>query len=231
MHDVGPVAQAHDGLDGARVPGEGRGLGLGGGGAGHGRARAGGARGRLPVRRDLRGRGSAGAGRGRGGARVLRAAGGIGGEREDDGRHARPGVVEEVLGHAPTIAAPPERRARGPWGTPGDRRAGVASGRGPPLRPADRRGDRPDRDVRLRPDPAAPGRRRGSARIVGIARRPFDPAEHGWTKMDYRRGDVRDAAALQEAFAGADVVVHLAFLITGDGVRARRSARSTSRAR
>jgi nucleoside-diphosphate-sugar epimerase len=51
------------------------------------------------------------------------------------------------------------------------------------------------------------------ARVIGIARRPFDPAEHGWTKMEYRRGDVRDPAALEEAFAGADVVVHLAFLI------------------
>jgi nucleoside-diphosphate-sugar epimerase len=53
------------------------------------------------------------------------------------------------------------------------------------------------------------------ARVVGIARRPFDPAEYGWTKMKYRRGDVRDPAALREAFADADVVVHLAFLITG----------------
>ena len=31
------------------------------------------------------------------------------------------------------------------------------------------------------------------ARIVGIARRPFDPAEHGWTKMEYRQGDVARA--------------------------------------
>jgi nucleoside-diphosphate-sugar epimerase len=53
------------------------------------------------------------------------------------------------------------------------------------------------------------------ARIVGIARRPFDPAAHGWTKLEYRRGDVRDEAALRDAFAGADVVVHLAFLVTG----------------
>ena len=52
-------------------------------------------------------------------------------------------------------------------------------------------------------------------RIVGIARRPFDPATYGWTKLEYRRGDVRDEAALLDAFAGADVVVHLAFLITG----------------
>ena len=51
------------------------------------------------------------------------------------------------------------------------------------------------------------------ARVIGIARRPFDPAEQGWTKMEYRRGDVRDPEALREAFAGADVVVHLAFLI------------------
>jgi nucleoside-diphosphate-sugar epimerase len=52
-------------------------------------------------------------------------------------------------------------------------------------------------------------------RIVGIARRPFDPAAYGWTKMEYRRGDVRDTRALQDAFGGADVVVHLAFMVTG----------------
>ena len=57
-------------------------------------------------------------------------------------------------------------------------------------------------------------------KIVGIARRPFDPEEHGWTKMEYRRGDVRDEAALEEAFADADVVVHLAFMITGTASRA-----------
>ena len=32
------------------------------------------------------------------------------------------------------------------------------------------------------------------AEVVGIARRPFDPAEHGWSKMEYRQGDVRDRA-------------------------------------
>src|ERR671928_361726 len=57
------------------------------------------------------------------------------------------------------------------------------------------------------------------ARIVGIARRPFDPTEHGWTKMEYRQGDVRDQDALREAFEGADVVVHLAFMITGNASR------------
>jgi nucleoside-diphosphate-sugar epimerase len=53
------------------------------------------------------------------------------------------------------------------------------------------------------------------ARVVGIARRPFDPAVYGWTKMEYRRGDVRDPEVLQDAFSHADVVVHLAFLVTG----------------
>jgi len=56
-------------------------------------------------------------------------------------------------------------------------------------------------------------------RIVGIARRPFDPTEHGWSKLDYRRGDVRDQEALAEAFAGSDVVVHLAFIIVARAPR------------
>ena len=55
------------------------------------------------------------------------------------------------------------------------------------------------------------------ARVIGIARRPFDPSGRGWTKMEYRRGDVRNADALQASFEGADVVVHLAFLIVGGG--------------
>jgi nucleoside-diphosphate-sugar epimerase len=55
--------------------------------------------------------------------------------------------------------------------------------------------------------------------LVGIARRPFDASEHGWTKMTYRQGDVRDRAALESAFQGADVVVHLAFMITGAASR------------
>jgi len=57
------------------------------------------------------------------------------------------------------------------------------------------------------------------ARVVGIARRPFDANEHGWSKMTYRQGDVRDRAALEEAFQGAEVVVHLAFMITGAASR------------
>ena len=57
------------------------------------------------------------------------------------------------------------------------------------------------------------------AKIIGIARRPFDPAERGWTKMEYWRGDVRDPEALQTAFRDVDVVVHLAFMITGNASR------------
>ena len=60
-------------------------------------------------------------------------------------------------------------------------------------------------------------------RVVGVARRPFDAAAQGWTKMAYRQGDVRDPAALEEAFAGADVVVHLAFLIVGGDRETTRS--------
>jgi nucleoside-diphosphate-sugar epimerase len=56
-------------------------------------------------------------------------------------------------------------------------------------------------------------------RVVGIARRPFDPQQHGWTKMQYRQGDVRDPDALRDAFDSADVVVHLAFMITGTASR------------
>lgn len=57
-------------------------------------------------------------------------------------------------------------------------------------------------------------------RVVGVARRPFDPARRGWSKMEYRQGDVRDQSMLRRAFEGVDVVVHLAFLITGTAQRA-----------
>src|SRR3954467_5597188 len=57
------------------------------------------------------------------------------------------------------------------------------------------------------------------ARVVGIARRPFDPASEGWTKMAYRQGDVREPSPREQAFAGADVVVPLAFMITGNAAR------------
>jgi nucleoside-diphosphate-sugar epimerase len=52
-------------------------------------------------------------------------------------------------------------------------------------------------------------------RVVGVARREFDPASRGWSKLEYQRGDVRDRTTLERAFRGADVVVHLAFLVMG----------------
>jgi UDP-glucose 4-epimerase len=56
-------------------------------------------------------------------------------------------------------------------------------------------------------------RSRAVKRIVGMARRPFEPAERGWRKTGYRQGDVTDTASVKELVAGADVVVHLAFAI------------------
>jgi nucleoside-diphosphate-sugar epimerase len=52
-------------------------------------------------------------------------------------------------------------------------------------------------------------------RIIGMARRPFDPAAHGWTKSSYRQGDILDRAAVDDVVADADVVIHLAFIIMG----------------
>jgi nucleoside-diphosphate-sugar epimerase len=56
-------------------------------------------------------------------------------------------------------------------------------------------------------------------RIIGIARRPFDPSAEGWSKMEYRQGDVRDRDTLRRAFIGADAVAHLAFAIYGNATR------------
>jgi nucleoside-diphosphate-sugar epimerase len=58
-------------------------------------------------------------------------------------------------------------------------------------------------------------------RIIGMARRPFDLAGHGWEKTEYRRGDVLDRDAVDELVDGADVVVHLAFAIVAGGSESR----------
>src|SRR5215210_4354068 len=52
-------------------------------------------------------------------------------------------------------------------------------------------------------------------RIIGMARRPFDASRSGWKRTEYRRGDVLDRDSVDALVAGADVVVHLAFLIFG----------------
>jgi UDP-glucose 4-epimerase len=59
------------------------------------------------------------------------------------------------------------------------------------------------------------------ARVLGMARRAFDPAARGWKKVAYRRGDVLDRAAVADLVRDADVLVHLAFIIMGG---ARESA-------
>jgi nucleoside-diphosphate-sugar epimerase len=53
-------------------------------------------------------------------------------------------------------------------------------------------------------------------RILGMARRPFDPRALGLTKTEYRQGDVLDRAAIDALVADADVVVHLAVVFVGD---------------
>jgi UDP-glucose 4-epimerase len=56
-------------------------------------------------------------------------------------------------------------------------------------------------------------RSRAVKSVVGMARRPFDPAERGWKKTEYRQGDVTDDGSVRDLVKGADVVVHLAFAI------------------
>src|SRR5215212_9982067 len=53
-------------------------------------------------------------------------------------------------------------------------------------------------------------------RVIGMARRPFDPAAEGWTKASYRQGNILERESVAALVAGADVVVHLAFVIFGD---------------
>jgi UDP-glucose 4-epimerase len=59
-------------------------------------------------------------------------------------------------------------------------------------------------------------RNRQVGKIVAMARRPFDPREHGLRRTEYRQGDVLDRAGIEALVEGADVVVHLAFLIVGN---------------
>ena len=59
-------------------------------------------------------------------------------------------------------------------------------------------------------------------RVLGMARRPFDPAAHGWSKTEYRQGDILDADAVRDLVKDADVVVHLAYLIMGSREESRQ---------
>jgi UDP-glucose 4-epimerase len=65
-------------------------------------------------------------------------------------------------------------------------------------------------------------RSRRVKRVVGMARRPFDPSELGWKKTEYRQGDVTDVSSVRDLVKGADVVVHLAFAILSAGEATRQ---------
>jgi UDP-glucose 4-epimerase len=65
-------------------------------------------------------------------------------------------------------------------------------------------------------------RSREVGEILGMARRPFDPKERGWKKVVYRRGDVLDRRKVTRLIEGADVVIHLAFMIMGGARESRR---------
>ena len=58
--------------------------------------------------------------------------------------------------------------------------------------------------------------------VLGMARRAFDPADEGWEKVAYRRGDILDRGSLAALFDGADVAVHLAFAIFGSREETRK---------
>ena len=45
-------------------------------------------------------------------------------------------------------------------------------------------------------------------RIIGMARRPFDPTAHGWSRTEYLQGDILDRDAVDALVADADVVIH-----------------------
>lgn len=59
-------------------------------------------------------------------------------------------------------------------------------------------------------------------RIVGMARRHFDPQAHGWTNTSYQQGDILDREAVDALVADVDVVVHLAFIVLGTREESQR---------
>ena len=60
-------------------------------------------------------------------------------------------------------------------------------------------------------------RSRDVKKVVGMARRPFDPASLGLKKTEYVQGDVTKREDVDALVKGADVVVHLAFIILSAG--------------
>src|SRR3954470_1610158 len=72
-------------------------------------------------------------------------------------------------------------------------------------------------------------RTEGVGEIRGMARRPFDPSAMGWERTTYVQGDILDRDAVDQLVQGADVVVHLAFIIFGDARETRRTNLEGSR--
>jgi UDP-glucose 4-epimerase len=66
-------------------------------------------------------------------------------------------------------------------------------------------------------------------RVIGMARRPFDPTSHGWSKVEYRQGDILDRDSVEALVEGADVVAHLAFVIVAGSAASREINLSGSR--
>src|SRR6476619_1923669 len=65
-------------------------------------------------------------------------------------------------------------------------------------------------------------RAREVRRVIGMARRPFDPEASGLRKLEYQRGDVLNRRAVAGVVKDADVVVHLAFMIMGSEKESRK---------
>jgi UDP-glucose 4-epimerase len=69
----------------------------------------------------------------------------------------------------------------------------------------------------------------GIGEIRGMARSAFDGARFGWERTEYVRGDILDREAVEGFVAGADVIVHLAFIIFGDREETRTNNLQGSR--
>jgi UDP-glucose 4-epimerase len=65
--------------------------------------------------------------------------------------------------------------------------------------------------------------------IMGMARSPFDPRREGLKKVEYVQGDILNRASVDRLVDGADVVVHLAFMLFGDAAAARTTNLEGSR--
>ena len=144
---------------------------------------------------------------------------GFGIGRRSDRPRPRPGGASRSSRGSSCTARPPGSSSPASPATKSSRRD--ERGTRPSAR-LDRRDHRTDRGHRPFAPPRALDRSKEIGRIVAMARRPFDPAAAGLRKTEYRQADVLDRDAVAELVAGADVVVHLAFVIIGGRERPSR---------